>query len=219
MSRLEGGIFSRPRGKTGGVVFGAARTRLGKVVTSRLLVVPTNPKTQAQVAQRTNFTRALEAVRSIGPNTYRSDWNRAIAQLPGFQSMISVIMGMQAGNGDLTPGPTTNLGTLNGVPDPVLAWNAGDGRYELDWTNPQTGGGLPTDEIIIVWLSSSPDGSTGLYNAQAVRAAATRADESVIIEDADDEDSIVVGAYFIGADSTLSEGQKSPCVWLTASKA
>lgn len=218
MSRLEGGIFSRPRGKTGGVVFGAARTRLGKVVTSRLLVVPTNPRTQAQVTQRTNFTRALEAVRSIGPSFYRSDWNRAIAQLPGFQSMISVIMGMQASNGDLTPGPTTNLGTLPGVPEPVLSWNAGEGRYELDWTNPSPPVGLNTDLIRTVWISVSPDGSSGLYNAQGVGGQAARVDESAVIEGADDEDAIVVGAYFRGATSTLTEGQLSPCVWLTASK-
>src|SRR3972149_3079354 len=92
MARHEGGIFSRPRGKTGGIVFGAARTREGKLVTSRLLVAPSNPNTADQQEQRSVFTQSLQCVRSLGASIYQEDFNRAIAQLPGFQAVMSILM-------------------------------------------------------------------------------------------------------------------------------
>jgi hypothetical protein len=92
MAILEGGIFSNPRGKTGGIVFGAARTRTGKKVTSRLLVPPSNPNTAAQQVQRGKFAEALAIVRLLGSGIYQSDFNRSIGQLPGFQSVTSIFL-------------------------------------------------------------------------------------------------------------------------------
>lgn len=113
MSILEGGLFSNPRGKTGGVVFGAARTRTGKKVTSRLLVPPSNPNTAAQQTQRGKFAEALAIVRLIGSGIYQSDFNRSIGQLPGFQSMTSIYLNSMDAVSSLGTIPPINLGSLH----------------------------------------------------------------------------------------------------------
>ena len=110
MAILEGGIFSNPRGKTGGIVFGAARTRTGKKVTSRLLVPPSNPNTAGQQTQRGKFADALAIVRLIGSSFYQADWNRAIGQLPGFQSMTSVFLNALDSSKSIGVIPSINLG-------------------------------------------------------------------------------------------------------------
>ena len=111
MSKLEGGIFSRPRGKTGGLVFGAARTRDGKAVTARLLVKPSNPRTPAQQAQRRKFSVALEAVRATGQEFYRETFNRTIGQLPGFQALESILLRQMNSDGTFSRGPNINTGS------------------------------------------------------------------------------------------------------------
>jgi len=112
MARLNGGIFSRPSGKTGGLIFGAARTRQGKVVTSRLLVIPSNPRTAAQQSQRSQFKSAMAIVRALGATVYKIDFNRAVSQLPGFQSLMSTFILNLSGALLLSKPNTLNLGGL-----------------------------------------------------------------------------------------------------------
>ena len=119
MARLEGGIFSRPRGKTGGVVFGAARTREGKAVTSRLLVRPSNPRTPAQQLQRRKFDRTLNTVRSWGPGLYQNFFNRTIGQLAGFQSLESILLSAFKNDGSFEAPADTRTGSAFG-------WSSGD---------------------------------------------------------------------------------------------
>ncbi len=113
MSVISGGIFSKPRGKTGGIVFGAARTRTGKLATARELVKPSNPNTALQQTQRGKFKSALDLVRRISATIYQTAWNRSIGQLPGFQSMVSIFLNQMASNKDITLVNDINLGTLH----------------------------------------------------------------------------------------------------------
>jgi len=91
MAKFESGIFSKAAGSIGGVVFSKARTREGKLMTARERVIPTNPQTVPQQANRMNFKDTLNIVRTLGPGYYREDWDRSISQLPGYQSLFSVI--------------------------------------------------------------------------------------------------------------------------------
>jgi hypothetical protein len=132
MAKLEGGIFSRPRGKTGGIVFGAARTRTGKLVTSRLLVPPSNPNTAAQQVQRSKFSVAQSDVRSLGPGIYRDAFNRSIGQLPGFQSLQSIVTKAQTSPAEFTAPAETRLGTIGAIVD-VLAVGSAGNFANLSW--------------------------------------------------------------------------------------
>ncbi len=125
MAIQRGGLFGRASGNVGGVVFGAARTRTGKVVTARELVFPSNPKTAGQVLQRSIFKEALFAVRHLTASLYQNDWNRSIGQLPGFQSMMSIILDNTDAAEHFVAPPVTPLGNLH-QPD-TQAFNSGAG--------------------------------------------------------------------------------------------
>ncbi|MCK5561932.1 MAG: hypothetical protein KAJ51_15140 [Thermoplasmata archaeon] len=89
---VRGGLHGRPSGNVAGIVYGGARSRQGKVVTARELVFPSNPQTAAQVLQRLKFSQSLFATRHLTAALWQGYFNRSIGQLPGFQSMMSIIL-------------------------------------------------------------------------------------------------------------------------------
>jgi len=150
MSILKGGIFSKPSGKTGGVVFGAARTRTGKLVTARELVPPSNPNTALQQQQRTKFKSALDLVRRIGSSTYRTAWNRSVGQLPGFQSLESIMLNQMDASKNITLVNDINLGILHS-PDSVTGSSPVAGQFLINYSEELGINGTDSDiaEIII----------------------------------------------------------------------
>lgn len=149
MAVLQGGIFSRPRGKTGGIVFGAARTRQGKLVTSRLLVPPSNPNTADQQTQRTKFSECQTIVRTLGPGCYQDYFNRSVGQLPGFQSMQSLFMQQMDGSFDLTLSLQVNLGTLHFPDSCVLAQSAAT-EFTVTYSSELGSNGTAADKVGII---------------------------------------------------------------------
>lgn len=157
MARLDGGLFSRPRGTTAGIVFGAARTRTGKVATARQLVPPSNPNTPAQQTQRNKFKVAQDIIRSWGPSVYQKDWNRAVSQLPGFQSMQSIMTKAIGEDGKIVPPPPTRLGTMPAIPTlDVVQMNPGE--IAVEW-NPTANPAFPAGTKVKVLLT--PTDTTG----------------------------------------------------------
>lgn len=172
MSILEGGIFSNPRGKTGGLVFGAARTRTGKKVTARLLVPPSNPNTAAQQIQRSKFAEALAIVRLIGATFYQSDWNRSIGQLPGFQSLTSIYLNSMDDIADIGVIPSINLGSL--FPGSGFTLNAGAPSSCVYSWNTQTGLNGTDDDIAVVIAISTSKATSPLERVVDVDTSLTR---------------------------------------------
>jgi len=180
MAVLTGGIFSRPRGKTGGIVFGAARTRQGKLVTSRLLVPPSNPNTAAQQTQRSIFSSALSIVRKIGSAIYRTDWNRAIGQLPGFQSMQSIFMTQMDSSLNLSLVTPINLGILHKPNELSVSALAGD-EIQVTYSTEVGDNGTDADNAIIL-LVAKDENNRNTPNGVIISDTAERADGAVTID-------------------------------------
>lgn len=176
MAILEGGIFSNPRGKTGGIVFGAARTRTGKKVTSRLLVPPSNPNTAAQQVQRGKFSEALAIVRLIGSSFYQGDWNRAIGQLPGFQSMTSVFLNSLDAVEEIGTIPPINLGSLH-KSDVFTSAAGGSGAVNIEWGAELGINGTTADIYVLFGIATDP-ATNPLERVVVVDTSATRADNA-----------------------------------------
>lgn len=149
MSSITGGIFSRPKGTTGGLVFGAARSRTGKVVTIREKVDPANPNTAGQVTQRTIFSETLTIVRTLGAAIYQVGWNRAIGQLPGFQSMMSVYMKAMDAAFDLVLTTNINLGILHN-PDTFTMGSTVATELNMTWTAELGANGTAADTMVFL---------------------------------------------------------------------
>ena len=109
MAKVYAGTYSRPTGKAGGVVWGAARSRTGKVATTREYSIPANPESDAQVEQRMRFQGAVLLAKNLPNALYSSAWNNTLGLLPGWQSLVSYL--------------TDNL--LYTSPDPVAHFPSG----------------------------------------------------------------------------------------------
>jgi hypothetical protein len=197
MAKLDGGVFSRPRGKTGGLVFGAARTRQGKVATVRQLVPPSNPNTAAQQTQRTKFKEALEIVRQIGKSIYGSDWNRAISQLPGFQSMMSIFMNNMDDQYNLTLPAETNLGSLYTEGIDLLEQGA-TSSVDLSMHNADGGPtGTPGDLIVGILIATAAGPSASERQVFA-EVGSDRANATLPIPVDDKTAEFLAGGYYRG---------------------
>jgi len=197
MAVLQGGIFSRPRGKTGGIVFGAARTRQGKLVTSRLLVPPSNPNTAGQQQQRTKFSDCLSVVRRLGASIYQSDFNRSVGQLPGFQSMESIYLNQMDGSFDLSLVNEVNLGILH-FPDTFAGAIIADTTLQCTWTDELGSNGTVADKVKILVVGKGTTERAGLLGVTK-SITAVRSDTTVNITLDTGVGEVAVYAYMEGA--------------------
>jgi len=211
MSKLEGGIFSNPSGKTAGIVFGAARTRQGKKVTARQLVPPSNPNTAAQQAQRGKFASVLDIVRFIGAVIYQSDFNRAISQLPGFQSMMSIYMNAMSDLKTLSVPPAINLGSLYPGAG-LVATPGGVGELDVSFTDPDGGNSALTDELSGFAIALDQADRDTLIG-EVLLNGSTREDSLLEFNNLTSGVEYLVGVYYRGSGVTL--GSLSQVTWIT----
>jgi hypothetical protein len=212
MSKLDGGIFSNPSGKTAGIVFGAARTRQGKKVTARQLVSPSNPNTAAQQTQRGKFSDSLDIVRFLGSEVYQSDFNRAISQLPGFQSMMSIYMNAMDDSKVISAPPAVNLGTLH-FPDTFTLSGGAAGDLDVNLSAEVGDNGTINDEVVAFAIDISSAGrSTLLGYVEA--SAEPRSAGGVGFSDLTSGNSYLVGCYMRGTGAAA--GILTQCKWLIA---
>lgn len=159
MSRVRGGIYSPPRGLCGNIVWGAARTRTGKVATTREYVIPVDPQSADQVIQRTKLADSVAVVRGWGPSYYLTDWDRAVGQLPGFQSLMSVLLDCIADNFQFAAPPDTPLGALHFPAAFTSAASGTPGAITITWSSEAGADGTAADKPIIVACRAARTGT------------------------------------------------------------
>lgn len=210
MSKVTGGLLGRPAGKIGGIVFAAARGRSGKLVTAREKVIPANPQTVLQVAQRSLFARALAHVRFWGTGLYQVDWNRAVGQLPGFQSMMSTILTANDGSGKFTAPSQVPLGLLH-TPDTITVTDpVADGGIMLEWSMEDGDNGDSADVAVIFAYSEESDAPILHWS---LGSSVVRADGEFQIDASmiSPTKKYIIGLYFQGQGST--DGMLSKCTF------
>jgi hypothetical protein len=209
MAKLEGGIFSNPSGKTAGIVFGAARTRQGKKVTARQLVPPSNPNTASQQTQRGKFSDALDIVRYLGAEIYQDYFNRAISQLPGFQSMMSIFMNAMDSSKELSAPPTINLGTLH-LPDTIDFASVSADTANLQISAELGDNGTDDDEIWFFAIDATSTGRATLVGGKST-GGDNRSGESTLITGLTTGNDYLCGMFLVGQGD--ASGLLSQCVW------
>lgn len=210
MARVTGGVTGRPSGKIAGVIFGAARSRTGKVVTAREKVSPSNPNTTGQQSQRRKFFDALEIVKELGPSLYQDDWNRAVGQLPGFQALMSIMLNNLDGSGTLAAPSTVPLGDLH-YPDTVY-WLEDPQAGEIDLViTPETGANGTSSDEMVVFIIAAARPVSGKRHVVVSNGAATRATEAVTFTGLTPGTVYICGFYMRGA--STAAGLLSQCTW------
>ena len=211
MSKLKGGIFSKPSGQTAGLVFGAARTRTGKVATVRQLVPPSNPDSPAQRTQRNKFKEALAIVRAIGASVYKDDFNRSISQLPGFQSLMSIITNSLTDSLEMLPPAPTNLGTLH-FPDSVTTGSGLANFVTLDFSSESGANGAGSDRATLIAIAKNPATSAQARPVFVSQNAGVRELGEASVNVGVPNTDFVACLYFTGSD--VYSGLLSQARWL-----
>lgn len=211
MAIVTGGLHGRAAGNVGGVVYGAARTRVGKVVTARELVSPSNPQTAAQVLQRNIFKESLYATRHLTATLWQNDWNRSIGQLPGFQSMMSILLAnTNAGEEFLAPADTP-LGNLH-FPATFTCLGGAGVSGDIDLTNSlELGLNGTVNDIMVVFAIKVAAEADKSRLAEIFITAVDRNDGGSTINVAEAGTQYIVGAYLQGAGT--ADGLLSLCRW------
>lgn len=211
MARLTGGIFSNPSGSTGGITFGAARTRKGKVVTARQKTSPSNPDTPAQQAQRGKFRSALDIVKGIGPATYQDDWNRAVSQLPGFQSLQSIMLNNLSDTGTLSVPDDVPLGDLQAPQSISVTTGGASGDIQVSWDGAVGANGTDDDVIVAIAIPAAP---TPRQTLAATVLTDIRQNEVMEFTDLPVASVCIVAVYARGEGT--AEGKLSLVQWFSA---
>lgn len=214
MARLSGGIFSRASGTTQGLVFGAARTARGKKVTVRELVIPANPRSNAQVLQRSRFEFSTAIVRLIGRPIWTFDWNRAVRELPGFQSLQSIFTSaVQDETGVLATPPRTTLGARH-FPETFTA-AAGVDQIDVTWSTELGDIGAAGDTAKVIVIATLPVSGettrTVIVDESALRSAGSLTIPATGVAAGDFQ----VGLYFTAIDPGAPQNDlKSEVRWV-----
>lgn len=216
MAILTGGLHGRPAGNVAGVIYGGARGRRGKLVTARELVIPANPNTAAQQVQRNKFSDCLDIVRAYGPTMYQDDWNRSIGQLPGFQSLMSILLDNMDASGDLTAPAVTPLGDLH-VPDTItFLTGVAAGAVTMVWSQETGNNGTTGDEMQVYAVNADRADRTPVYVGYeaGTRAAGAPASE---LDGFGSGNNVLMVAWMQGAGA--ADGLLSAATWGVATAA
>lgn len=208
---VRGGLHGRPSGNVSGIVYGGARTRTGKVVTARELVFPSNPKTAAQLLQRLIFKQSLYASRHLAAEVWQEFFNRAIGQLPGFQSMMSIILDNTNAAEEFEPPPDTPLGNLH-FPDTLTVTSGAGaaGTITITYTDELGLNGTVDDRLRLIAVSKDPVDTDERLTDKAL-GTTDREDSPYVNATGPASTEFVVGIWFEGYGT--AEGLLSPCKW------
>lgn len=215
MARIDGGITGRPSGKIANIVFGAARSRTGKIVTARERVTPANPRTGPQQTQRSAFAAVLDAVRQIGPSAYRDAFNRTVGQLPGFQALMSVLLQANFGRTEVEASAPPELAA--GRLDPLRGLNVVDmlenGQITVAWTQGIITRGSAADTVNAIVIEAQKRENEPLFAASNVDQY-TRADNAMTLvgEPVMEGRPVVIGLWVEGTGTY--EGEQSNIKWV-----
>jgi hypothetical protein len=210
---MRGGIFGRPSGQILDLVIGAARDRQGKVATVRGLVIPANPNTAAQQLQRGKFSDSLWVLRNWGPVVYQDDWNRAIGQLPGFQSLMSILMNNIDDLYQFTEPPDTPLGTLHFPSTWTPVQGVGADDVDITWSDELGSDGTAADKLQLIAVREGRDGSDE-HPVVHVVDAAVRSDAAYTLDCGEATTHYIMSAWFQGVGT--AEGSLTRAEWTAA---
>jgi len=208
---VKGGLHGRPRGLLSGIVYSSARSRTGKIVTAREYVIPGEITDQDVLDQRILFKQAVYACRYLGSGLWANDFNRAVGQLPGFHSMMSIIcLATDRETFNLGEPPDTPLGSLYAPTVTFTQHGSTAGSITATWSGYLGLNG--TDADVLNFFGIEVIGSEeGIRSAVDWATSAVRSDLTIDIPTGSSTTDWIAAVYFQGAGT--AEGKLSRCQW------
>jgi len=85
MTTVDSGVYGKPRGTTGSVTWGKARSRWGKKASGRTYSPPTSFPVGEWDENKTKTKIAIAIQSGLNEDTWKVGWNNQYRRLPGFQ--------------------------------------------------------------------------------------------------------------------------------------
>ena len=143
-------------------ILGNARNRIGNIVCAvwkgipyaRTYVVPANPKTVAQQANRTRFKTVSELAIAFLAPVIQKFWNSKAKGMSGFNYFI---FKNKPGQLPIPPLKNTVLceGTLEPLSDMIIHYDSVSGLASAEWNALCLGNGLATDKVVMCVYDSA----------------------------------------------------------------
>lgn len=144
---ITSGILGGFSGKVGPVVGGNWKG----IDFMRSYVIPANPNSVDQQAQRSKFSVAIDLARQVLGDLIQPYWDQYQTGKSGFNAVVSEFLSTLDGTNKLTVATKLMKGTLVGVNSFTSTYATSDGAVDLVWTNNAgTGNALGTDLAIII---------------------------------------------------------------------
>lgn len=205
---IKGGLHGRPRGAVGGIIYGGARSREGKVVTAREFVIPGDTDDPDVLDQRSVFKSFVLVMRYLTAECWQADYDRSIGQLPGFHSLMSVLLGScPYATKVLVPPPATPLGNLHTLGFAPVTHGSVGGSITITWGTGLGINGTDADPVV-VFLVDSNQTAEGIRGGVYKGEVATRVDGTIDIATGSTATDFLCACYFRGAGTAL--GNLSP---------
>lgn len=176
MAYIPAGIYGAGRGKVAGTVLSEARTLWGKMGTVREYVIPTDPKTVDQLAQREKFRVAGVEAGMFGSGFYQRAWNNGLGLNAGYQSLVSYILAnlkVQGASYDwvASPAPKTLGPVYNGAIASAAA--AAQSQVKITWDTSIVGDYCTANDpltLVVAHLTTMCNQGPTYFKAQAAAA-------------------------------------------------
>jgi len=208
------GIYSKPSGKTGGVVWGRARTRYGKLATSREYVIPTYSNTPDQIAQRAIFLEAIRVSSNLGNAIWRDPWNNTLGELAGYSAFMShLIHTFEYDDPDvlvIAEPPPKSLGPVY-MPDIQFTVGPTEGRNTLSWDAPCYGDHCHADDTLMGFRLLADDPHNETHQSIIIPDFFKRSGTSYTFDDAaGSNERVYIAAWFQHEPGGVQPSEWSP---------
>lgn len=167
---LTSGILGPGKGKIGGAVM----SKWKAINYIRSYAVPSNPRTDDQVAHRATFKAIISVAQKLMVVCIPQCWDPFYNTMSGFNAWIKENFAAFAVGDVLTNAVVTSKGTLEPAPLTEVEYTTGTGSTVINWDGDVFGNGLPTDQLLAVIINKP----TNEIVFQGILSAVTRTTET-----------------------------------------
>lgn len=167
---LTSGFLGPGKGKLGGAVM----SKWKAINYVRSYAVPSNPKSDAQVAHRLTFKLIVQVAQKLMVLVIPQAWDPFYDKMSGFNAWVKDNFAAFAVANLLTSAVITSKGTLEAAPITSCVYTTGTGSMDVVWVGDVFGNGLATDLLFLLVF----DITTNDVIFQGTLSAVTRTTEA-----------------------------------------
>lgn len=208
---LAGVMLNGPYGNYTGKVGGTIAAMWKGINYLKAYVIPANPNSVAQQAQRTKFKTVIALAQNLIPTLISTFWNPFAVGMSGFNAFVKNVFPNVSSTGLIQVGCQVAKGTLENVGTLTAVYTTGTGNLNIAWNDVISGNGELTDNINFLAIKSTDNSILG-YGATV--ASRGDAQQDVTIHSGETATNVIVFVWSsrgTGVDFIVSNSSGDVC--------